>query len=65
MPTGPEDVICVRSDEADDLQVGKRYQVLPDANATESGYVRVVDDSGEDYLYAADRFVRPPERRMA
>lgn len=30
--------------------------MLPDAAATAEGYLRVVDDSGEDYLYAASRF---------
>jgi hypothetical protein len=56
MDRDPTYVVCLRSDDADDLQVGKRYQLLPDDSAADSGYVRVVDESGEDYLYAADRF---------
>jgi hypothetical protein len=35
--------------------MGKVYQVLPDVAAAEDGYLRVVDDSGEDYLYT-ERF---------
>lgn len=33
------------------------YKILPDARATEKNYVRVIDDSGEDYLYPASFFV--------
>ena len=33
------------------------YQVLPDESATQSNYVRVIDNEGEDYLYPADYFV--------
>jgi hypothetical protein len=31
--------------------------LLPDAKAAAEGYLRVVDDSGEDYLYSAGHFV--------
>jgi len=30
---------------------------MPDASAAKSNYVRVIDESGEDYLYPADYFV--------
>jgi hypothetical protein len=50
-------VVCVANDGCDALQVWKRYRVLPDANAEGEGYWRVVDESGEDYLYPAVRFV--------
>jgi hypothetical protein len=33
------------------------YQVLPDEKATKSGYVRVIDNEGEDYLYPAKFFM--------
>ena len=49
--------ICVESEGYDDLEVWKIYQVLPDAKAAGVGCIRVIDDSGEDYLYPADRFV--------
>lgn len=39
------------------LELRKIYQVIPDSQATERHLVRVVDESGEDYLYPADYFV--------
>jgi hypothetical protein len=44
------------------------YQVLPDESAARSGYVRVVDNEGEDYLYPARYFVLvdlPPDVERA
>lgn len=38
------------------LEIGKLYRVLPDKAAERHGYLRIVDESGEDYGYAADRF---------
>jgi hypothetical protein len=38
------------------LEVGKLYRVIPDQEAASHGYIRVVDESGEDYGYAAARF---------
>ena len=32
------------------------YRVIPDDEATTHGYIRVIDESGEDYAYTADRF---------
>ncbi len=52
-----EFAICVASEGYDDLEVWKVCQVLPDAKAAAVGCVRVIDESGEDYLYPADRFV--------
>jgi hypothetical protein len=49
--------LCVRADGAEDLEPRKVYQILPDRVASREGYVRVVDESGEDYLYPADYFV--------
>ncbi|MDP8238006.1 MAG: hypothetical protein P9X24_02865 [Candidatus Hatepunaea meridiana] len=36
---------------------GKVYQIIPDQSASEESYVRVVDESGEDYLYPESYFV--------
>jgi len=52
-----EFVICVANKGYDDLDVWKVYRVMPDAKAAELGCLRVVDESGEDYLYPADCFV--------
>jgi len=49
--------LCVRNDECDDLELRKVYQVIPDRRAARDGYIRVLDESGEDYLYPASYFV--------
>jgi hypothetical protein len=38
------------------LEVGKLYRVIPDEEATAHGLIRVIDESGEDYAFAATRF---------
>ena len=38
------------------LEVGKLYRVIPDEEAERHGYLRGVDESGEDYAYSSDRF---------
>ncbi len=45
------------------LELHKIYRVLPDSDAAAEGDIRVIDESGEDYLYSADRFVEiePPQ----
>lgn len=49
--------VCLAISEDEDLEVGKVYRILPDAKATEVGCLRVIDESGEDYLYPAERFM--------
>jgi len=39
------------------LQLRKVYEVLEDAAAAKRNYVRIIDESGEDYLYPAKWFV--------
>jgi len=51
-------VVCIdNSDYPASLERHKIYRVLPDEDAAADGDIRVVDESGEDYLYSADRFV--------
>jgi hypothetical protein len=50
-------LLCVRNYGCEELDLRKIYQVLPDPSARKEGYVRVIDESGEDYLYPADYFV--------
>ncbi len=52
-----EYAICVANQGYEDLELWKVYQVLPDAKAAGVGCIRVIDESGEDYLYPADRFI--------
>jgi hypothetical protein len=39
------------------LELRKIYRLLPDENAAKDGYLRIVDESGEDYLYPESYFV--------
>ena len=41
----------------EDLEARKLYQILPDREAAREGYIRVVYESGEDYIYPSDLFV--------
>ncbi len=41
------------------LEIGKLYRIVPDAEGDTHGYLRVVDESGEDYAYARERFFLP------
>ena len=56
-PSRPAFAVCVANEGCDDLQVWKLYRVLPDTEGDAEGYLRVVDDSGEDSLYPGCRFV--------
>jgi hypothetical protein len=38
------------------LEAGKLYPVIADEEAAKHGYLRVIDESGEDYAYSAERF---------
>jgi hypothetical protein len=51
-------VICIHNGEyAGTLDVRKVYEVLDDLIAAKRNYIRVIDESGEDYLYPASWFV--------
>jgi hypothetical protein len=51
-------VVCVRSEGYEaSLEQNKIYVALHDEHAAKHGQLRVVDESGEDYLFEADRFV--------
>lgn len=38
------------------LEVGKLYRFIPDEEAEAEGLIRVIDESGEDYAFEANRF---------
>jgi hypothetical protein len=51
-------VLCIdNTDYPASLERFKVYRVLPDEDAAADGDLRVIDESGEDYLYPAGRFV--------
>ena len=50
-------VVCLRNDGFEaSLAIRKLYRVLPDRGAEMKSLIRVVDESGEDYLYPMDLF---------
>ncbi len=55
---GPHFALCVRNEEyAASLEVRKVYRLLGDPSANKHHQVRVIDESGEDYLYPKEYFV--------
>ena len=50
--------ICVDNSEYPaSLELHKIYRALPDEDAAKDGDIRIIDESGEDYLYPANYFV--------
>jgi hypothetical protein len=49
--------LCIEDGGMEDLEARKLYQVLPDREASREGYLRVIDESGEDYIYPSELFV--------
>ncbi len=50
--------VCVDNhDHPESLDLRKVYRVLPDPEAEKDGFVRVIDETGEDYLYPESHFV--------
>lgn len=62
-------VVCVdNTDYPASLELHKIYRVMPDREAEADGDIRVIDESGEDYLFSKDRFVSisvPPAVRKS
>jgi len=48
--------LCLKNRASIDLDFGKLYRILPDRRSRSLGYVRVIDESGEDYLYPDSYF---------
>jgi hypothetical protein len=64
-------VVCIENDGYPEaLELRKLYRVVPDSTATKVDFVRVIDESGEDYLYpkaffAPVRLTQPVRRVLA
>ena len=57
-PIESEYVLCVSQGEyLASLELHKVYRRQPDADGEEHGLLRIVDESGEDYLFPASLFV--------
>jgi len=63
--TETEFVLCVDNQDSEDLEKRKIYRVLSDKKAEKDGYLRVIDESGEDYLYPSSYFVSVKVPRKA
>ena len=49
--------VCINNEGYEaSLELGKLYQVIPDVEADANNLIRVIDESGEDYAFAASRF---------
>lgn len=60
MAIDPHLLVCIGNSGAEDLELLKVYRRLPDVDAEERGFVRVVDDSGDSYLYPQSTFLPLP-----
>lgn len=49
--------LCIENKDCEDLEKRKIYQVLQDDEAEREGYLRIIDESGEDYLYPQSYFI--------
>ncbi len=50
-------VVCINNSENEaSLEFGKIYNVVPDVEAESDGMLRIIDESGEDYLFSVSRF---------
>jgi len=49
--------ICVQNQDCEDIELLKLYQVLIDNSAAQDDYIRLIDESGEDYLYPKNNFI--------
>ena len=48
--------LCLKNTNCEDLVIRKVYAVLQDEQAEKDHYIRIIDESGEDYLYPAGFF---------
>jgi len=53
----PRFVLCIQNKDCEDLEVRKIYRVLPDKAASDDKLLRIIDESGEDYLYPSEYFM--------
>jgi hypothetical protein len=62
----PQFVLCVDNEGYEvDLEVNKLYETLPDPEWERRGCLRVIDESGEDYVYSRSYFATPEVAQQA
>lgn len=57
MNLDPQFALCIENKGCEDIEKRKFYQILPDEKAASEGYLRVIDESQEDYLYPESFFI--------
>jgi hypothetical protein len=51
-------VICINNEEyKSSLEFGKIYKIIKDIKAEANNFIRIIDESGEDYLYPKNYFI--------
>jgi len=63
--SSPLFVVCINNQEYPaSLELHKIYRVVPDEHAAADGDIRIIDESGEDYLYPSSYFapIEVPQR---
>ena len=51
--------LCINNEGYEaSLEVGKVYRIIPDEEASAHGFIRIINESGEDYAFGDDRFHR-------
>lgn len=56
-PLETQFALCIKNGGCEDIEQRKLYQILPDEKSAREGYLRVVDESQEDYLYPNSYFI--------
>ena len=57
-PVAPKFVVCLKNKGYEvSLELRNIYRILPDANTYKQNQLRVIDESGDDYLYPEDYFI--------
>ena len=54
---GKKFAFCIENKDYEDLEKRKIYEVLKDAKAKKEGYLRIIDESSEDYIYPKSYFI--------
>jgi hypothetical protein len=49
--------LCIENKGCEDLEKRKIYRILPEDEAKKEGFMRIIDESGDDYLYPESYFI--------
>ena len=58
MKTKKQYALCINNKDYEASLIPRKiYEIIPDERAEQDDFVRVIDESGEDYLFPADYFI--------